>query len=134
MTQPDGLAGLLLLVLFVANPAPADDPLSDMPYRRAISTMGCPGLTLDEACALAQRHHLDGVELRSLGGTIDLPVHFSAIYGTPEKLAVRKPAVRCAEPGVGANVAPLPAAARRSARRCHAHRLVVVFPADGVSP
>lgn len=64
-----------------------------MPYRRIISTMGCPELSLGDAVALAQRHGLDGIELRSLGGTIDLPAHFAAAYGTPEKLAAQKPAL-----------------------------------------
>lgn len=58
-----------------------------MPYRRIISTMGCPELTLAEAAALAQRHGLDGIELRALGGTINLPAHFAAAYGTPANLA-----------------------------------------------
>ncbi len=64
-----------------------------MPYRRIISTMGCPELSLSAAASLAQRHGLDGIELRSLGGTIDLPAHFAATYGTPEKLAAQRLAV-----------------------------------------
>lgn len=64
-----------------------------MPYRRIISTMGCPELTLDVAAALALHHALDGVELRALAGTIDLPTHFASAYGAPEALAARRPAV-----------------------------------------
>ncbi|MFZ5494659.1 MAG: sugar phosphate isomerase/epimerase family protein [Verrucomicrobiota bacterium] len=64
-----------------------------MPYRRVISTMGCPELGLAEAAALARRHGLDGIELRSLGGTMDLPAHFAATYGTPDNLAAQKPAM-----------------------------------------
>jgi sugar phosphate isomerase/epimerase len=64
-----------------------------MSYRRIISTMGCPELTLAEAATLAQRHGLDGVELRALGGTIDLPVHFASTCVTPENLAAQRPAV-----------------------------------------
>lgn len=62
-------------------------------YQRIISTMGCPELTLDEAAALARRHKLDGVELRALAGMIDLPAHFASVYGAPEALAARRPAV-----------------------------------------
>lgn len=64
-----------------------------MPYRRIFSTMGCPDLSLEAAATLAQRHGLDGIELRALGGTIDLPAHFAATYGSPEKLAAQRPAV-----------------------------------------
>lgn len=64
-----------------------------MSYKRIISTMGCPELALDEVAALAQRHALDGVELRALAGTIDLPAHFASAYGSPEALAARRSAV-----------------------------------------
>lgn len=55
--------------------------------------MGCPELALDAVAALAQRHALDGIELRALAGMIDLPAHFAAAYGSPEALAARRPAV-----------------------------------------
>lgn len=57
-----------------------------MSYTRAISTLGCPELRLDEVGALAHRHGLGAIELRALGGTMDLPAYFAATYGTPEKL------------------------------------------------
>jgi len=57
-----------------------------MPYRRAFSTLGCPSFTLDQALALAAQHSLDGVELRALGGTVDLPAWLERTYGSPEKL------------------------------------------------
>jgi sugar phosphate isomerase/epimerase len=60
-----------------------------MAYTRTYSTLGSPALNLDETLALATRHGLDGVELRVLGGTIDLPGHFAATYGTPAELAAR---------------------------------------------
>src|SRR4051812_37091423 len=60
-----------------------------MPYRRSISTLGCPDFSLEQVLELARRHRLDAVELRSLGNSIDLPAVFSAEYGTPAKLAVR---------------------------------------------
>lgn len=58
-----------------------------MAYRRAYSTQGCPDATLDEALAIAARHGLDGVELRVLGGTLDLPDYFARTHGTPAGLA-----------------------------------------------
>ena len=58
-----------------------------MPYQRAFSTLGCPELGLDAALALARRHGLDAVELRTLAGTTDLPALFAREHGTPAELA-----------------------------------------------
>lgn len=58
-----------------------------MSYTRVLSTLGCPELTFEAAAALARRHGLAAIELRALAGTMDLPAHFAAMYGTPEKLA-----------------------------------------------
>lgn len=58
-------------------------------YQRAISTLGCPDFSLEETRALAQRHGLDAVELRALGGTIDLPAYFAQAYGSPAAMADR---------------------------------------------
>lgn len=58
-------------------------------YTRAFSTLGCPEFTLDEAAALAQRFQIDGLELRALGGTIDLPSYFSALAISPLEVAQR---------------------------------------------
>jgi sugar phosphate isomerase/epimerase len=60
-----------------------------MPYSRAYSTLGSPELNLEQTLALAARHQLAGVELRALGGTIDLPAYFAAAYGTPETCALK---------------------------------------------
>ena len=60
-----------------------------MPYRRSISTLGCPDYSLEETLALAQRHALAAVELRALADTIDLPTVLAAAYGTPTALAAR---------------------------------------------
>lgn len=57
-----------------------------MPYQRVISTMGCPEKSLGEVAALAQAHQLDGVELRALGGQVDLPAYFVETYGTPDRM------------------------------------------------
>lgn len=60
-----------------------------MAYTRSYSTLGSPALNLEETLALAARHGLDGVELRALGGTIDLPAYLAANYGAPAELAAR---------------------------------------------
>ncbi|HEY4249215.1 MAG TPA: TIM barrel protein [Lacunisphaera sp.] len=60
-----------------------------MPYTRTYSTLGSPELDLEQAFQLARRHHLPGIELRALAGTIDLPAYFASKYGTPVALAER---------------------------------------------
>lgn len=60
-----------------------------MPYRRCISTLGCPALGLEEILTLAAAHALDAVELRAVSGTIDVPAALAAAYGTPASLAER---------------------------------------------
>ncbi len=60
-----------------------------MPYRRSISTLGCPEYSLEQVLALAQRHGLDAVEIRALANTIDVPAVLATVYGTPAALAAR---------------------------------------------
>lgn len=60
-----------------------------MAYVRTYSTLGSPELGLEDTLALAARQDLAGVEIRALGGTIDLPAYFAATYGTPATLALR---------------------------------------------
>jgi sugar phosphate isomerase/epimerase len=60
-----------------------------MAFSRCFSTLGCPDLSLDETLALATRHGVDAVELRALGGTVELPKYFAAEFGSPGKLAAR---------------------------------------------
>jgi len=60
-----------------------------MPYRRSISTLGCPEYSLEQVLELAQRHALDAVEIRALSNTIDVPAVLAAAYGTPANLAAR---------------------------------------------
>ena len=60
-----------------------------MPYLRVISTLGCPDFNFDQVLALAHRHRITSVELRSLAGTLDLPAYFANNYLTPGKLARR---------------------------------------------
>ncbi|MEZ5414207.1 MAG: TIM barrel protein [Opitutaceae bacterium] len=54
---------------------------------KCFSTLGCADLNLDAVLALARTHGLSSVELRALGGTVDLPAWFANHYRTPEALA-----------------------------------------------
>jgi sugar phosphate isomerase/epimerase len=54
---------------------------------RCFSSLGCPEFSLEETLALAGRHGLGGVELRALGGTVELGKYFAEKYGSPEALA-----------------------------------------------
>ena len=61
---------------------------NDMPLvTLAFSTLGCADLELDQALALAARHGLNAIEIRALGGTIDLPAYFTERFGSPAGLA-----------------------------------------------
>jgi len=56
-------------------------------FLKAFSSLGCPELTLAETLDLAERHGITAVELRTLGGTTDLPAFFARTHGSPEALA-----------------------------------------------
>jgi sugar phosphate isomerase/epimerase len=58
-----------------------------MSLARCFSTLGCPNISLDDAAAIAQRHHLAGIEIRALGGTVDLPGYFARHFESPTALA-----------------------------------------------
>jgi sugar phosphate isomerase/epimerase len=58
-----------------------------MPIHRAISTLGCPAFSLDEALALAGRFQIDALELRALSGSLDLPAVLEQTHGTPDAWA-----------------------------------------------
>ena len=45
-----------------------------------------PGISLGDL-ALAEKHGIPTVELRTLGGSVDLPTYFAARFGSPEQLA-----------------------------------------------
>jgi len=70
--------------------------MSNRPYTRAFSSLGAVELTLDETFALATRHGLDAVELRGLGGSLDVPAWLAQTYGDPETFAAhaRQSAIR----------------------------------------
>lgn len=64
-----------------------------MSLLRCLSSLGCPGFSLDETLALAAVHRIPAVELRTLGDTVDLVAYLTATFGTPAKLAAHvKPA------------------------------------------
>jgi sugar phosphate isomerase/epimerase len=55
-------------------------------YQLAFSSLGCAELELPEVLDLAIRHRLKAVELRTLGGQIDLPAYFAKHFGDPVTL------------------------------------------------
>ncbi|MBM3852528.1 MAG: sugar phosphate isomerase/epimerase [Verrucomicrobia bacterium] len=55
--------------------------------QRCFSSLGCPELTLDEMFALATRHGLAALELRAVGGTVDVPGWLRSTHGSPEQAA-----------------------------------------------
>ena len=57
------------------------------------SSIGLPDATLPEMLSLAGEFDLDFVELRALGGTVDLPEYF-AVHPPPECPASMRPSVR----------------------------------------
>ncbi|MDB4385711.1 sugar phosphate isomerase/epimerase, partial [Opitutaceae bacterium] len=70
---------------------------------RAFSSLGCEELELDEVFALAAKHAVAAVELRALGGTIDLAEYFERNFGTPARLAERVTASGIAVVGLDAS-------------------------------
>jgi sugar phosphate isomerase/epimerase len=50
-------------------------------FQTCFSTLGCPGLDLAGVLALAAKHQIDSVELRSLADRIDLPDYLAAQPG-----------------------------------------------------
>lgn len=51
------------------------------------SSLGCPDLTLVEAVSLARKYGLTSLELRTLGGSMDLPGYLAGIRGGWESTA-----------------------------------------------
>jgi sugar phosphate isomerase/epimerase len=60
--------------------------------RRGVSSLGCHELDLLETLALAARNRIGAVELRSLGGELDLPTWLERAHGGPAGLAGAWPA------------------------------------------
>jgi sugar phosphate isomerase/epimerase len=55
--------------------------------RRCFSSLGCPDLSLEATLALAEHHGIGLVELRALGGGMDLSDYFISQFSTPARLA-----------------------------------------------
>ena len=60
-----------------------------MAWFRCISSLGCPDLSLAETLALAARHGIPAVELRTLGGGVDLADYLRRTCGTPAGFAAQ---------------------------------------------
>jgi sugar phosphate isomerase/epimerase len=58
-------------------------------YQRAFSTLGSPDASVDGVLEIARSRGLQAVELRALGGSVDLPAVLEAAEGSPEALAGR---------------------------------------------
>jgi sugar phosphate isomerase/epimerase len=82
---------------------------------RAFSTLGCPDFTIEQTFALAERHGIEAVELRALGGSLDLPAYLENRYGTPAALAekLRGRRVRILGLGTSLNATDASAAKRQ---------------------
>jgi sugar phosphate isomerase/epimerase len=57
--------------------------------KRCFSTLGCPESSLEEALKLARAHKFAAIELRALGGTLDVPAKLAAQFESPTALAAR---------------------------------------------
>lgn len=58
-------------------------------YQRGFSTLGCGELTLAEVRALGRKHGIDRVELRALGGSLDLTGQLARECGSPSSFATQ---------------------------------------------
>lgn len=58
-------------------------------WSRCFSSLGCPDLGLAGILALAARHQVSAVELRSAGGEDDLATYFARTGVTPSGLAAQ---------------------------------------------
>lgn len=58
-------------------------------WRWGFSTLGCPDLDLPQVAALARAHRIAGVELRALGGEMDLPAYWRRRGESPEAVAAQ---------------------------------------------
>ena len=69
--------------------APPADPIewAAMSLHRCFSSLGCPELSLDGMLALAASYGISLIELRAIGGTVDLLAYFNAQYEAGADLA-----------------------------------------------
>jgi sugar phosphate isomerase/epimerase len=75
-----------VILRFARNTNASTLPL--MSFSRCFSSLGCPELSLEGTFALARKHAVRLVELRALGGMVDLPAYFSMQFGSPAQLAI----------------------------------------------
>lgn len=50
------------------------------------STLGCPDLSVQQAVELARQHNVPAIELRVIGGSLDVPAALADEFGTPADL------------------------------------------------
>ncbi|MDO8539869.1 MAG: TIM barrel protein [Opitutaceae bacterium] len=72
-----------------ATPQTTPDNPGPTVLLRCCSTLGCPDESLEGAVDLACRHGLGAIEVRALGGTLDLPRYFFERFGNPAEFTVR---------------------------------------------
>lgn len=56
------------------------------PVRWCFSTLGCADRTLEEVCELAEEFRLPGIELRGLGGRLDMPGYCAELHLHPARV------------------------------------------------
>jgi len=63
------------------------NPKSYTDFQWSFSTLGCPGLGLEDICQLARYFDISRIELRTTEDTVDLPKLFKEKFGNPDSLA-----------------------------------------------
>jgi len=58
--------------------------INDVHPQRCFSTLGCGEQDLDAATEVARLHRIPCIELRTLGGTVDLPAYLASRFGSPD--------------------------------------------------
>lgn len=61
-------------------------PLEAGHWRRGFSTLGCADLSFSEICELAGEFRIPGIELRGMGGRMDMPEYCAAQGLTPARM------------------------------------------------
>lgn len=62
------------------------DPLDPPQLRWCFSTLGCADLPFQAICELAGKFRIPGIELRGVGGRMDMPAYFSEQELTPDRV------------------------------------------------
>jgi len=61
-------------------------PLDSLPVRWCFSTLGCADLSFPELCELAGEFRIPGIELRGMGGRMDMPEYCNEHQLTPARI------------------------------------------------